>query len=403
MIRLSHLKPRAAIRLAVRLILLALAVLFAFGGPLPFWLKRIFPSLSPLSLIAAALAQRGWYAGLFWIVPPLVVLLMALLKGRMFCNWICPAGTLFHLVSPRKRIAQINHRRWSGYIFWIIIFSSLAGFPLLFILEPQPVLQRDLLWTGRGLNSLALIPGLIFPLFLVLGIFQPMIWCTHFCPAGHCFDFFRNLRKSPTEAFSKERRELLAGLCIGLPAAYAAAHLPDIGKKTQWLPALPPGAHDADQFGAICHRCYACVDSCPTGILRAGFRPDRPLVSWFQPEMNPNFGACEEFCDNCSRACPTGAIKKTNVDEKRMIQIGIAEVNREACLAWTDGEHCMVCDEFCPYGAIETSISETGIPRPIVNPEICRGCGFCQRECPAVRMGKAIIVRGLEKQRVLEL
>ena len=34
----------------------------------------------------------------------------------------------------------------------------------------------------------------------------------------------------------------------------------------------------------------------------------------------------------------------------------------------------------------------------MVNADICRGCGVCEHICPAVRAGKAIIVRGVAEQ-----
>ncbi len=61
----------------------------------------------------------------------------------------------------------------------------------------------------------------------------------------------------------------------------------------------------------------------------------------------------------------------------------------------------MVCQEYCPYKAIEASYTEAGLPRPVVNPQVCRGCGACQNQCPAIRAGKAIIVHGVERQKVL--
>lgn len=261
--------------------------------------------------------------------------------------------------------------------------------------------QRSLAWIGKLPTAAAVVPGLLFPFFLILGVLQPMIWCTHFCPAGHFFDVMRRIRRSPQQALDRERRELLTGLGIGLPVALLAARLPGVAAKSV-PPLLPPGAHDAKAFGTLCHRCYACVNACPTGILRAGFHPERPLSGWFQPEMNPEFGACEEFCSLCSQVCPTGAIMKLSEQTKRHRQIGVAEVLRDACLAWHDGEYCMVCDEYCPYGAIDTSFSKEGIARPIVNAERCRGCGFCQHYCPARRAGKAIVVRGIASQRTLD-
>jgi ferredoxin len=388
------------IRWTTRLAFLAVATFLALGGPLPAWAARVLPSLSPLNLLAQTLAQHGWYEGLFWTLPPLFFLVLAALRGRFFCRWVCPAGTLFKLTSSNRLNMRVVRFRFNGILFWIIVTTSLIGLPILLLLDPMPLIQRDLLWLQRPLGWVALIPGLIFPLFLMLGVFQPMIWCTHFCPAGYLFDLARRLKRSPRNTVDSERRDFLAGLCVGLPLAAVATHLPRLQQDDN-LPLLPPGAQPPPDFGAICHRCYACVAVCPSGILCVEFKPQRPLVEWLQPEMNAAKGACEEFCNRCSQACPTGAIHKLSINEKRHIQIGTAKVRRDACLAWADHEYCMVCDEYCPYNAIQTDFSPDGLPRPVVNPQICRGCGFCQNGCPAVRDGTAILVHGQRNQRVL--
>jgi len=166
---------------------------------------------------------------------------------------------------------------------------------------------------------------------------------------------------------------------------------------------LPPGAGEQAAFSAVCSRCYACVGACPTGVIRVGWPADRAPGQFFQPELDAERGFCEEFCSRCTQVCPTGALEPLSVDEKRARQIGTAVVVRSACLAWADGEYCMVCQEYCPYDAIESSEDARGIPRPLVDEELCRGCGLCQHECPAVREGKAIFVHGVERQRQLDV
>ena len=95
---------------------------------------------------------------------------------------------------------------------------------------------------------------------------------------------------------------------------------------------------------------------------------------------------------------PTGAIRSLSHDEKWRTQIGIAEVEKEKCLAWADKEYCMVCDEYCPYNAIESEVIGDDIHCPVIDKKLCRGCGACESACPAFRAGKAIFVHAKNPQ-----
>jgi ferredoxin len=230
-----------------------------------------------------------------------------------------------------------------------------------------------------------------------------MIWCTHFCPLGYLFEisFFKG--KKLNQKINRERRRFLIGLTIGIPGAilFNKTALPK-NDTLDW-PVLPPGAKDQNSFSSICSRCYACVNVCPTKVIKIKFPFKKKLSQFFQPELDTSESYCDEFCNACTRVCPSGAILPISLQKKKERQIGIAVINRKACLAWEDGQYCMVCDEFCPYHAIEVSLDKNQLPKPIVKPEICRGCGSCEQACPAIRMGKAIIVHGIEKQKQILL
>jgi ferredoxin len=140
------------------------------------------------------------------------------------------------------------------------------------------------------------------------------------------------------------------------------------------------------------------VEACPTRVIKVRSPLGRILGHCFHPDLDTNRSYCEASCTRCSEVCPSGAIRRVTEDEKRTLRIGVAKVERKACLAWEDGEDCTVCLESCPYAAIMEDMAPDGLSRPVVVPEICRGCGACQAECPAIRLGKAIIVTGLEEQ-----
>ena len=391
---------------AVRLLLLAAALFLAAGGPVPVALGRLFPQLSPLVAVTSSIAQRRWYLGAFWFAPPLAALLLAVWKGRLFCRWICPAGTVYTLGSKatlRRRVLKV---RLNGYLFWTIVSASLVGVPLLAALDPLSTFNRLTTIVTGTYTVASLIPGLLVPAMLVLGVIQPMVWCSHLCPLGYFFEISRSFRSRPKEAFVRSRRQIVTGLLVGLPLG-ALTRAFALGKgRHERPPVLPPGATGIEAFSAACTRCYACVDACPYGLIRVRFDTDRAAWQLFEPEVHyldselaPDCGYCPEWCNACSQVCPAGAITPLSLADKQCRQIGVAKVIREACLAWEDGEDCSVCQEVCPYQAITLKIEPDGRALPIVDEDICRGCGACFSNCPAQRKGKAIIVGGVDRQR----
>ena len=377
------------IQLSLRISLLILALLFAFGGPLPVLFARFFPSLSPLTLLSEWIAQRRPAVTAFWAVPPLFFLMLSCTRGRFFCRWICPVGTAFHLLSPRRLNTRLLRFRINGILFWSIMASSALGLPVLLVLDPQPMLHRNLVWLHGALPLFALVPGVLFPLFLLLGLFQPMIWCSHCCPTGYLFDLCRSLSRDIPDTVRRERRQFLTGLFIGLPLAAFSARIPRKPTNDN-IPLLPPGACPSPEFGAVCHRCYACVSACPTGILRVDFHPEQPLIEWFQPQMNPAFGVCDVDCHACTQVCPSGALQSLSLHLKQHCRIGSAHVNKDTCLGWAEHQYCLLCMKACPYSAIVTTRLADGTPCPVVDASLCRGGGYCQNACPVTEHGPAI-------------
>jgi NAD-dependent dihydropyrimidine dehydrogenase PreA subunit len=65
--------------------------------------------------------------------------------------------------------------------------------------------------------------------------------------------------------------------------------------------------------------------------------------------------------------------------------VGTAVVDPGRCLAWAHGRRCVVCEEVCPYGAVavvQDSRARSGLPVPVVKPDRCFGCGYCEYYCP---------------------
>jgi len=397
---------RAGWRWAVRLVILGVAVFLILGGPLPTALgglvpdrlRRVVPAFSPLVAFCEALAQKQWYVLTFHILPPVFVLAMGVWRGRWFCRWVCPAGTM-HSLAGAVRLGwarpTLIKRRIAPYLFYIIVFSSLCGLPSLLWLDPLSSFSR---LAGAGRSLAAWVYGGLIPIFLLLGLIQPVIWCSHFCPLGYLFDLSRSLRRSPKQTFMADRRRILVGLAVGVPAATV---LPRLLRRSS-PEILPPGGGDSRRFAAACTRCYACVAACPAKIIQV--KTGGEFAELFMPVVDLKAGEqhCLEDCNACTQVCPTGAIRQLTLDLKQQTQIARARVRRSACIAWDDNEVCMVCDEYCPYNAIDAvyrpSDTYHDVPLPIISPQRCRGCGYCRVACVSEHPDKAIDIRPIARQ-----
>lgn len=206
--------------------------------------------------------------------------------------------------------------------------------------------------------------------------------------------------------FSPSRRQWLAAGLGGMGAAAVtltgAEHLLGAQGLARLVPTAlirPPGALPEADFLARCIRCGACLRACPTNTLQP-LGGVTGLSGFYTPVVTPSLGACEPQCNACGHVCPTGAIRPLPPGEKLWAKIGTAQVLRHKCLAWELDRPCLVCDETCPYDAVEfRRVPGQKVAVPFVAEERCAGCGFCEHHCPVTAQA-AIVVEPMEALRL---
>ena len=361
---------------------------------------RGFLGLSPVLGVGGALAAR---AATPWLLLAVPVLALAGFRSRWFCRYLCPTGFAAELAGRLNPRARGRFARWPnvGRVLLAILAAAAAcGYPLFIWLDPLAMFngffaawRAPLAW-----SSFALAAG--FPLILLLSAFAPNAWCQKVCPLGAAQDLAARLRRmaaqrghpAPETSFKLDlsRREFLGAAAGG--AAALALRRTAAGRHP---PIRPPGARPEDRFAGLCARCGACLRACPYGILKPDLGAGG-VAGLLAPKIDYSKAHCFEYCHECTKVCPTGAIERLALETKRNLAIGLAEIDRKKCIAWEYGQYCMVCHEFCPYLAID-STERNGVECPTVKPEMCRGCGACQVNCPALP-DKAIVVKSIPQR-----
>ncbi len=316
-----------------------------------------------------------------------VITIMAIWRGRLFCNTLCPAGAILGLfsVSPVFRIAftpgactackkcewvckaecldsnslKVDHSRC---ISCFNCFSSCPNQGLHFTTSSTlPARKAQIENSGNKREFLlTLASGLLsFPLLKTQAFAQ----------------------RSRTQQVDRQQTQLQNRSQAGM--------IPPGVRK----PVTPPGSISHEHFTKHCIACYLCVSKCPTKVITPSFF-DYGLEGFMQPKLDFEKSFCNYDCVACTEICPTGAITKQTPEQKRVIKIGVVRFLYESCVVTTDRTDCGACSEHCPSKAVQMVPYEDGLFIPQVTPPLCIGCGACEFACPTQPF-KAIYVAGM--------
>lgn len=295
------------------------------------------------------------------------LLVLAKISPRFWCRTLCPSGALFSLTSfkPLVRRKVSDACTECGKCQRSCPMQAIPN-------DPHKTSHQECLLCAR---------------------------CQKVCPEGAISYLGKepSARQSISPYLPNRRQVVLAGslgLATGLLSASGLAAVSKgqpVARRTSDALVRPPGALPEKEFLARCMRCSQCSLACPTNILQPTWL-DLNLADMFSPGLDPRLGPCDPRCTSCAKACPIEAIRALAPDERLWAKVGTAVIIPNKCLAWEQKKKCMVCDEVCPYGAIEmVKVADNPVPVPKVHEDRCSGCGYCAHHCP-IRPAPAIIV-----------
>lgn len=271
--------PETRVQRLVRWSVFAVSAGLVAGG-----LGALGWALTPYSILGKALV--GFLPGL--LLAAAVLTLAALGSGRTWCNWVCPAGTLFNLFARgARRPNKIDLKDGCGTCRKCFAARSKTAAD-----TADGVTRRE---TLHGLGLLAAAE---------LG------------------------EKTVDGGFSP----------VSLP-----------GVPVRPADVLPPGAVDRALFGRLCVGCDACVAACPekclvpsTSLATFG----QPKMDFRRSYCRL---ACPQ---KCAAACPAGALRVLDHVARRDVHMGHAIWKKDRCLRATQDVPCTACQRKCPVKAI---------------------------------------------------
>jgi ferredoxin-type protein NapF len=370
------------------------------------------------------------------LIPGLLILLLTLWGGRIFCGWICPLGTCIDITdrllfrrgrlfyNPKRGDTQ-RFRNWK-YVYLLVGLGALAfGVDILAFGDPLSLITRAFTlglygpvaytWNGglgllerigvsRGIFSLTgldiggwrIATAVFFSSFsalllffgvLGLGFFQERFWCRNLCPYGGLLAL--------VSRFSWLRHSVRNDTCIHCVKCENLSRMgayENLDKR-----AKEPIRHAI----AECIQCFRCETICPPNSIQIEVhRPEwlggggqKKEAPGPQPEFAPQTAvhmgrrhvigalAAGVFMGAAAVASAgnyQGRMRKYARNERAMRPPGALPEDQflSACT------RCAECMKVCPTNALQPALLETG-PEGIWTPILVPAIGPCAEKCTA--------------------
>lgn len=383
--------------------------------------------MDPLVLLSTMLATGHVYRYLGW---GLLVLALTLLFGRVFCNWICPYGTLhqfvgwlFNIGKPKDRIANNRYRSiffLKYVILTIFILMASMGALQIGLLDPICLMYRtfatviapasdmmvaqasnaaeraalDTIWLDSlkfkpGVESRVFVGsfwiGLMLFVLVALNLYIPRFFCRVLCPLGALLGVFSRF------ALFRINR--------------------DVHKCTDCNLCMTrcEGASDPQAIlrQSECFSCMNCIDDCPEDALSFSMlRQDRKQV-----KLTPDLSRRQWLFAGVSGVLAYPLIKNHGVNTDSNFSGALIRPPGSI----EEGEFlskCIKCDQCinaCPTNVLQpATFEEAGLEAlwtPVMNFDIghCQlKCTLCSEVCPTGAIRKITVEEKLGKGEFVE-
>jgi len=324
------------------------------------------------SLYPVELKSYSWLSFGFSIFLMGLVGWMAYSRGRLFCNTVCPVGTLLGITSK-------------GSFFKIKLDDSLCTSCGIC----GAVCKAECINSKEKTVDFSRCVGCLNCLTVCKD--GGVVFRTNLTKKREKENSVKQVQNTYRRKFVKNSALISVGVLSLAKKAWSEG-LND-GKKpvNKEYPVSPPGSLSIDHFTGSCTACHLCVSACPTHVLQPSLF-HYGLAGIMQPTMDYKASFCNFECTICSEVCPTGAILPLDKEKKKLLQLGKSYFIKENCIVYTDEKDCGACSEHCPTKAVNMVFYKANLKIPEVDNKICVGCGACEYACPTTP--KSIYVDG---------
>ena len=367
------------------------------------WPVKFFFQLDPLVWLSSLLSGHHLIKGFWWALG---LLLLTFSLGRIFCGFICPLGTIHHVVSRIKpalkgeRMVRANQKTPSQkvkyFLLITLIIAATVGLNLVGLMDPISLLFRSLALAvlpglGVGLKGLfdamassdikilnqlsytaevlvspvfgygyqayrtAWFIGLIFLVILFLNRIRPRFWCRVLCPLGALLGLCS--RVSILRLEKDFERCTDCKLCT---------------KDCQGAASPIPGQ---DWENAECVACFNCFNACPEDALSFNLRWSRQLNK--RPDMGRRavLGGLAAGFSFPLLGRLDGQIHK--ISDPRLIRPPGSLPERKFLSLC---QRCGLCMKVCPTNVINPTLAEAGMAG-FWTPHLIMIQGYCEYTC----------------------